>query len=183
MEKIENIFITPDSLNEKGESDILFKLEKIDRSSTLLVYINSGGGDLYSAFSIIDSIRFFSKKSIGIVVGRCYSAAIDILLSLDRRFCTPLSSLMIHESSLSFGDVYEFTSRLNEDIVLQKKVEEERIKTVLKKTLIDKETLMSYIDKKKDMYFSSSEAVSWGIVESIVKNEKELFTKLKTTKN
>jgi ATP-dependent Clp protease protease subunit len=182
MEKIENIFITPDSLNEKGESEILFKLEKIDRTSTVYVYINSGGGDLYSAFSIIDSIKFFSKKSIGIVIGRCYSAAVDILLSLDRRFCTPSSSLMIHESSLSFGDSYEFTSRLNDDIVLQKKVEDERIKTVLKKTLIDKETLMSYIEKKKDMYFSASESVEWGLVESIVKNEKDLTTKLKSTK-
>ena len=180
MEKIEKLYIGPDSICEKGESEIFSRLERIDRDLTLLVYINTTGGDLYSTFSIIDGIKFFAKKSVGIVLGKCYSAGIDILLSLDRRFCTPSSSLMIHETSLSFGDVYELTSRLNEEIAMQKKIEDDRIKTILKKTLIDKETLNSYLEKKQDMYFNSQESVSWGLVESVIKNEKELLTKIKT---
>ena len=178
MEKFEKIFINPDTLSEKGESEILYKLEKIDRNATVLVYINSPGGDLYSAFSIIDAIRFFSKKSIGIVMSRAYSAAVDVLLSLDRRFCTPLSTVMIHETSLSF-DGFEFTSRLGEEIAMQKKIEEERIKVILKKTAIDKETLKYYLEKKQDLYFNSNESVEWGICESILKNERDLFKALK----
>lgn len=179
LEKIEKIWLYPDSLTEKGESEILSKLDKIDTSSTLIVYINCIGGDIDSGFAIIDAIKFFSKKSIGVVIGRCHSMAIDILLSLDRRFCTTNSSFMIHETSLSFGEGYELTSKLSEDIKMQKKIEEERIKNVIKKTLIDRETIKEYFEKKQDMWFSSGEAVQWGLVEGIVKTDKELYSKLK----
>lgn len=179
-EKIEKLYISPDSICERGESEIFSRLEKTDSQSTLLVYINTSGGDLYSTFSIIDGIKYFCKRSVGIVIGKCYSAGIDILLSLDRRFCTPSSTLMIHETSLSFGEGFELTSRLNEEIQMQKRIENERIKTILKKTQIDKETLSSYLERKQDMYFSSSEAVEWGLVEGIIRTEKELLSKIRT---
>lgn len=175
MEKIEKVFITNDAFSEKGESELLPKLERLSRSAPWIIYISNRGGDLYSAFSIIDAINLFCKKSVGVVVGNCYSAAVDLLLSCDVRLCTPLSHIMIHETSLMFSD-YERTSRLSEEVEMQKRIEDERVKVILKRTLIDKETLQSYIDRKEDMYFNSKQSLEWGLVDSLVKTEKDILS-------
>lgn len=65
-------------------------------SKPILLVLNSGGGDLATAWSIYDLIYNYPCEVNIVVIGQCCSAATIILQAGYRRFITPNSYLMIH---------------------------------------------------------------------------------------
>lgn len=109
MQNNENIIPVFGDINDKLSLFILKRLRyfsKIGENVTL--YINSDGGYIEAAISIIDTINYF-KKFIGIntiVCGRACSAAVNILIMGNNRSITKNSFLMLHPASYDLSQDY-----------------------------------------------------------------------------
>ena len=75
----------------------------VEDRKPIKIYIDSMGGSLVDAFSIIDSIKMSKTPVYTIVTGTAYSAGFFIAIAGDKRFAYPLASFMYHEGSASNG--------------------------------------------------------------------------------
>lgn len=79
-------------------------LDKIKPDIELIVYLNSGGGDVYQGFALYDTIKQCQSTVKIIVVGECMSMAVWVLQAADIRVALPNSRFMLHEGSYSLPD-------------------------------------------------------------------------------
>ena len=61
-------------------------------------YVDSAGGSVYSALSIVTMVRLRRLKVWVVVLGECSSAALLVFGVAKRRFVTPLSTLLFHRT-------------------------------------------------------------------------------------
>ena len=66
----------------------------------IVVMIHSPGGDLYSAFKIVDMIQASTKPVITVANGMAMSAAALIFSLGQRRYITTNSTVMLHDASM-----------------------------------------------------------------------------------
>jgi ATP-dependent Clp protease protease subunit len=83
-------------------------LERLKSVSTILVEINSYGGDIEAGFMVIDSIELCKKSVTTRVTGVAMSMGALILAAGNIRESLPNSSIMIHQGS------YRFSATFNE---------------------------------------------------------------------
>jgi ATP-dependent protease ClpP protease subunit len=69
-------------------------IRELDGIESVQMVIDSGGGDLVSGMELVDSLRGRCPEAW--VVGRCYSAAIPLLLAGERRIASTTSRLLVH---------------------------------------------------------------------------------------
>ena len=142
--------------------------ENLDAKPKILtLYINSTGGDLYSAFALIDIIRSSNHTVRTIAVGAAMSAAFLIFTSGDKgeRYCGKNTSLMCHQFSDSTEGKYHDIKATMKDNELSN----QRMVDVLK----DATGLAPSVIKKKllpasDVYLTPEEAVELGIADIIL---------------
>ena len=67
------------------------------------IYINSDGGDLAAAFSIIDTIKMSKTPVWTINTGCAYSSGLEIFIVGHYRIAYPFSSFLFHEGYTGFG--------------------------------------------------------------------------------
>lgn len=130
------------------------------------VYLNSSGGLLDEAFSLISAIEASSTPIITIALGKAYSAAFLILLSGHARFAQARSSLMYHQGSAGvvgeFNKMIEYAKHWEN---CQNMVED----YVIKKTKIKKKQLKQIFDNKTDYYMNAETALELGCIDGIWK--------------
>lgn len=81
-----------------------FSLMEDGEQTPITVIINSGGGDVYAMFAMIDAIRGCSVPVHTVGTGHIMSAASLILASgTGKRILTPNTSILLHEVSTVFG--------------------------------------------------------------------------------
>lgn len=136
----------------------------LNEDSPITLIINSLGGDVYPAFGIIDYIRTLPIKVNTICRGRAMSAAAWILAcGTGIRAASKNSSIMFHEISSDFfgkgSDVKQATKHLE--------VLENSILNLLEQTT-NKSSDWWKTSCIKDAYFTPTEAVSHGIIDSII---------------
>lgn len=143
----------------------LLYLESIDSDREINIYIDSPGGSVNAALSIIDVTRLISNRVHGIVFGSCYSAASLLLVCLDRRSVLQHSEIMIHQSS-QYKDGVEKYYDLQNQYLHSKKV---------MKTIVDLYKSHSYLSEKEletlmhhDSYFTPIEALEAGLIDEII---------------
>ena len=92
------------------------KINAIKQNSSLSdinLYINSNGGDVHAALSVLDLIENNQVKINTIISGTCMSAATLISLMGHHRYITPNSYMLIHNMSSSFwGKMHEFEDEM-----------------------------------------------------------------------
>lgn len=142
--------------------------ENLDsRSKVLTLYINSTGGDLYSAFALIDIIKNSNHTVRTIAVGAAMSAAFLIFASGDKgeRYCGKNTSLMCHQFSDSTEGKYHDIKATMKDNELsnQRMVDVLREATGLAPSVIKKKLLPA-----SDVYLTPEEAVELGIADNIL---------------
>ena len=126
------------------------------------LYINSEGGCLYSALSIIDIISFNPVIINTIVSGVCMSAATFILLSGHNRYMMPNSYMLIHNISSGFwGKMHEFEDEMKNLNELTKK-----LKNIYKKT---SNITQKHLDKilKTDVLIPAYDCLKYGFIDGI----------------
>ena len=139
------------------------KLDVCDRQP-IKIYINSQGGDLTAAYSIIDTIKMSETPVWTINTGCAYSAGLEIFIVGHYRIAYPFSSFLFHEGSVGFGgDANKFKnySRFYE-----------RLLEMSKQNILDHSTLTEegYEKvKKDDWWFLAQEAYDLGMCDIIAK--------------
>lgn len=138
----------------------------------IYIYINSDGGEVDNAISIIDEIERIKQIGITvytIVIGAAFSSAAFILLAGSEgcRIATPNSTILIH--MISYGIDFEsatknkrysdFTEKQNETLV-------NIVAQYCKKNTVAK--LKKFKDEiKDDLWLSAKDAIKFGVIDTI----------------
>jgi ATP-dependent Clp protease protease subunit len=134
----------------------------------IYLYINSGGGssDMFlSLHDLIHNIRkAYNCKVYIIVNGIAASGAALVLQAADVRMATKNSFIMIHETSFDFGGK---TADFQDYFKVIGKVQNKVFKIWAEKMGISQKELYEIL-KKKDVYFTASEAKKMGLIDMVV---------------
>ena len=130
----------------------------------ITIFIQSFGGSIYDAWSLIDIMLSSNTPIYTICTGYAMSAAFLIFIAGSARVVTNHAQLMYHQISSGYWgkvkDVIEDTEWLKKD---QERVEE----FVLNRTLLTKEELDESYNAKKDLVFSGKECIIKGIADNL----------------
>ena len=146
-------------------AQLLF-LEKEDPDKDIEVYINSPGGDVIAGLAIYDTMQHIRPEIAVTVVGMAASMG-AILLSggtKGKRAALPNSRIMIHQGSAGFRGTPS-------DIEIQAR-EVLRFKEKMTQILAEncgREFSQVSIDIDRDYWMSSEEAVTYGIIDQVVR--------------
>ncbi len=93
---------------EELVKELQAKIGRMVRHGTkITLLIDSGGGIFQPTQSLIETIRLMGIEIDGIVIGRCYSMAIPLLLACKRRLAIPSARFFFHDTSV---DSFKFKS-------------------------------------------------------------------------
>lgn len=102
----ENVLIIGGKIDEgtkKEAVNVFLYLWKQEKPPTLYVVIDSNGGFIATAFDIHDLIKSYKGKTVGIVTGRCGSAANAIFAACSERFSLPNARFFFHSTRRDFS--------------------------------------------------------------------------------
>jgi ATP-dependent Clp protease protease subunit len=86
------------------EADVIAKLLELPDGSECTLYIDSGGGRVYSALAIMSLMLMKRLRTTAIVLGSCSSAAIMVLAACRRRIAMPYSVFQFHPVRWESGE-------------------------------------------------------------------------------
>lgn len=130
------------------------------------IYINSWGGSLVGAYTIINAIELSKTPVWTINIGAAYSAGFFIFITGHKRFAYPLSSFLYHEGSTG-GDGFEDAHKFRNRADFYSKQLEQLKKHVLKYTAISEEKYQTII--KDDFWLTARDALELNICDDIVR--------------
>jgi len=144
-------------------------LPKEDRKPIKLL-INSPGGSLDVADSLISVIEASSTPIYGYAMGMVASAASTIYLACHKRFSLKNGYLILHKGSANMSGNYNEMMQAVEDY--QKQVER-MVKFYIERTTIPEEVIREKI--KTDWYIYTDDAVNSGIVDVVIQSLDEVI--------
>jgi ATP-dependent Clp protease protease subunit len=151
-------------------AQLLF-LESEDPEKDINFYINSPGGGVTAGLAVYDTMQYIKPDVVTVCVGQAASMG-SLLLAAGqkgKRYALPNSRIMVHQP---LGGTQGQAS----DIQIQAK-EIMRMKESLNKILSEhtgqKQEKISE-DSDRDFFMSGTEAVEYGIIDSVVADRKDL---------
>jgi len=141
-------------------------LPKKDRPGNLTLIINSPGGDLNSAFALIDIMKGSKIPIHTLGIGQISSCGLLTFMAGQKgcRTITPNTSILSHQYSWgSYGKEHELIARVKEfDLTGERMLNHYKKCTGLSEKVI-KEVLMP----PQDVWLNSKEAVKYGIADQV----------------
>lgn len=125
------------------------------------IFINSGGGSLDDAFSLISVIKASAIPIYTIALGECSSSALMIAMSGDYRIINKFCGVLSHQFSLSVGMVkhVDMKSKFKDiDLTAQKIVTLYKECTELEEETITTELLLPY-----DVYLTAADCIKYNM--------------------
>lgn len=131
----------------------------------ITVFINSPGGESYTALGIYDLLITSKRTVVGIVSGTAQSGASLILQACNKRIMTKNSNLMLHKSSIQIAGSVQ---NAEEALKSLKQIDDKYYEIYAKRT----GEKISYISEMahKDKYFNSDEALQACLIDEILDN-------------
>lgn len=126
----------------------------------IYLHLTTDGGIIYSALSIIDTIKSLSVPVYTIVDGFVASAGTLISLAGEKRYMCKNAYMLIHELR---GGTWGKMSEIDDEYVNLKKIMNHLIKIYTKNTNITKKELESIL--KKDVIWNLKECVNKGLID------------------
>ena len=164
------IYLFMDAVNETSCKDLIsFIFTKNlgnPKPKHLQIVINSGGGDLNSAFAAIDVIKGSIVPIYTIGIGLVASAAFAIFISGKKgyRTLTPNTSIMSHQYTWgTYGKEHELFATVKE----YELTTERMIKHYKKCTGLTEKKIREYLLPAQDIWLSAKEAKQLGICDKI----------------
>ena len=138
-----------------------------DRKKELTLIINSPGGEVHSAFALIDTMKGSAIPIKTIGIGMIASCGVLTFMAgaKGKRLLTPNTSILSHQYSWgSAGKEHELFARVREF-----ELSTERMLTHYKKcTGMSEKKIREILLPPEDVWLSSKEAVKYGIADKIV---------------
>lgn len=148
-------------------SQLLF-LSSNDENKDIYIYINSPGGSVTAGLSIYDTMKYIKPKVVTIGMGLCASMGAFLLSSGDKRYALENTKIMIHQPlGGAKGQATDIMIVAEEIIRIKKKLNE-----ILSKNTKQPLSKIEQ-DTERDFYMDAEQAVNYGIIDSIIKNEKK----------
>ena len=161
------IFLTGQIYDEMASlicAQLLF-LESEDATKDVHMYINSPGGVVTSALSILDTMRYIKCDVSTLCIGQACSAG-SLLLSSGtkgKRFVLPNARIMIHQpSGGAQGQATDIEIHAREILNLKERLN----KIYAENTGKDIETITNAMER--DRFMSAEDALEFGLVDKIV---------------
>ena len=159
--------VTSDSAN-RIVAQLLF-LEADDPEKDIFLYINSPGGSVYDGLGIFDTMQHVKPDIHTVCVGLAASMGAFLLCAgaKGKRSSLLHSRIMIHQPlGGAQGQAVEIEIQAKEILYLKKTLN----------TLLAEHTGQSLEriieDTERDYFLSPSEAVSYGLIDKVIKNDK-----------
>jgi ATP-dependent Clp protease protease subunit len=92
---------------DECEADVIAKLLELEEGGECTIYIDSGGGRVYSALAIMSLIMLKDIRAKAVVLGACSSAALMVLAACRQRFAVPYSVFQFHPVRWESGENVE----------------------------------------------------------------------------
>ena len=150
-------------------SQLMF-LNSVDETEDIKLYINSGGGEVYSGLAIYDVMNFINPDVATYCMGTCASMAAVLLSSGEKgkRYALPHSEVMIHQPSTGIGRIKAEDLRVEFEQM-------EKCKSTLYGILA--ENTGKDINEiaelcKLDKWYTADEAVDFGLIDSVIRRKK-----------
>ena len=135
----------------------------IEERTPIKLMINSPGGYLTDAFTIIDAVKMSKTPVIGICTGTAYSGGFFILISCSKRYAYPHASFLFHEGATSNGGT---SSQFQNFAAFYKKQLNQIKDIVINNTKITEEEYKEI--KKDDIWYDTDEALEKGIIDEVL---------------
>lgn len=142
-------------------------LESENPDKDIFLYINSPGGSVTAGMAIYDTMNFIKPDVSTICVGQAASMGAFLLTAgaKGKRFCLPNSRVMIHQPLGGFqGQASDFEIHAKEILSIKAKLNRLMAEhTGQPLDIISKDT-------DRDNFMSASQAVDYGLVDSVFTN-------------
>lgn len=137
--------------------------KSIEDRKPIFVYIQSFGGDLYSAYTFINTIRCSKTPVITVNLGVAMSAGALIFLAGHKRYMHKFGTVMLHTGSGGCSGTFEQAEQQMDNY---KKLIGIMKDYILDRTKID--TKLYTKNSKKDWYIMADECIELGIADEII---------------
>lgn len=133
------------------------------------IFINSCGGLVSAAWTLIDTMIASETPIITVGLGCIYSAASMIFIAGHKRLCLPHATYMIHDGYIQNSDS---VAKMIDDIEFQKTGEEKVKQYYISRTNI---TESLYDEKYRvNWYMQSEDMLKYGIADTIISSLSEV---------
>ncbi len=92
---------------DECEGDVITRLLELSDGDECTIFIDCGGGRVYSALAIMSLIMLKDLRAKAVVLGACSSAALLILAACRQRFAMPYSVFQFHPVRWESGENVE----------------------------------------------------------------------------
>lgn len=167
----ERIVFLGEEINETTANVVvaqLLHLAYVDPKKDIKLYINSPGGSVYDGMAIYDTMQYIKPDVMTIGIGLQASMGAFLLSSgaKGKRFLLPHSKVMIHQPTIgTHGKVTDTEIDLKEGIAVKEMLAELLAKNTGQKLAKVKN------DMERDYWMPPEEAVSYGLVDKIIKKD------------
>lgn len=141
------------------------------RSKKLLLKINSPGGDVFEARTMVSAIRDYQRNGGHVtarITGLAASAATFVAISADEVEMEEGTFFMIHNSwGITIGNAseHEYTARL------LRKVDETILNDYVKKTGLERDVIQKWMEE--ETWFTAEEAEKYGFADRVLSEEED----------
>ncbi len=142
--------------------DVAEQLNNVGDATTLHVYLNTPGGDVFEGRAIMALIQRFAGKTIAHIDSLCASAGTSVALACQEVEMSDGAFFMIHNAS---GGVYGDKKTMRDTADLLEKVEGSIVNDYVKKTGKNEAEIGAWMDA--ETWFSAAEAIDAGFVDRL----------------
>lgn len=143
----------------KNDNDESARIKDYKRDPIIL-YLYSCGGNMYSAWSLIDIIESSKTPIYTVAAGTAQSAAFMIYISGKKRYVMKHTRLMFHQFSWGMDDQYD---KLKEFYHIIDDEWKQYLDFVCSKTSIPPAKLEEIREKKQDYWLTSEESIKYHV--------------------
>lgn len=138
-----------------------------NRHKNLTLYINSVGGDLYSAFGLIDMLKMSNIPVRTVAVGSLMSAAFLIFMCGEKgqRLITKNTSIMSHQFSTFYeGKEHDVKASEKETRYIKQRM----LQIIKDSSQLDERTIKRRLLPPSDVWLSAEECVELGVADAVL---------------
>lgn len=132
----------------------------------IVIHIDSYGGDVYSALTMIAALESIPNQIITVAFGKAMSAGALLLAHGHIRYASEHSTLMIHEVSAGAGG---HIADMNTQYTNIAQLNDKLLKMLAKRCKIKggAPALKKLYEKDRDLYLTPEQAVKFGLIDKI----------------